>query len=94
MLQTKEDFDILYQELELWRTNETSKIKNNTDLSEKQRKEAMKQLLDKEIELLQTIDRLKIQANKENREEKIQAFLKSMAVINCVIEGSTYCQEI
>ena len=30
-----------------------------------------KQVLDKETELLQTIDRLKIIANKENKEEKI-----------------------
>jgi hypothetical protein len=76
---TKDDFEILYQELELWRTNETNKIKKNPDLSEEMKKIAMKQLLEKEIELLQTIDRLKIQANKENREEKIQSFLKSMA---------------
>ena len=26
---TKKDFDILYQELELWRVNETQKIKAN-----------------------------------------------------------------
>jgi len=76
---TKDDFEILYQELELWRTNETNKIKKNADLTEEQKKIAMKQLLEKEIELLQTIDRLKINANKENREEKIQSFLKSMA---------------
>lgn len=77
---TKEDFDILYQELELWRANEMSKIKNNKDLTPEQKKAAMKQLLEKETELLQTIDRLKIQANKQNREEKIQNFLKAMSV--------------
>ena len=48
-------------------------------MTEEQKSIAMKQLLEKEIELLQTIDRLKIQANKENREEKIQAFLKAMS---------------
>ena len=77
---TQEEFDILYQELETWRVNETSKIKNNQDLNDEQKKIAMRQLLEKEIELLQTIDRLKIQANKENREEKIQQFLRSMSV--------------
>lgn len=29
---TQEDFQILYEELELWRTNEISKIKENTSL--------------------------------------------------------------
>ena len=29
---TKQDFEILYQELELWRVNETHKIKHNEEL--------------------------------------------------------------
>lgn len=77
---SKEDFNILYQELELWRVGELAKIKSNNDLTTEQRKEAMKQLLEKETELLQTIDRLKINANKKNREEKIQTFLEDMSV--------------
>jgi len=76
---TREDFDTLYQELELWRANEMAKIKGNKDLTAEQKKAAMKQLLEKETELLQTIDRLKIEANKQNREEKIQNFLKAMS---------------
>ena len=35
--------------------------------------------MDKETDLLQTIDRLKIVANKENKEEKISKFLKAMS---------------
>lgn len=77
---SKEDFDILYQELELWRAGEMAKIKNNKDLNPEQQKAAKKQLLEKETELLQTIDRLKIEANKQNRDEKIQTWLKSMSV--------------
>lgn len=76
---TKKDFDILYQELELWRVNETQKIKANEQLTKAQKQQALKQLLDKETELLQTIDRLKINAAKQNRQSKIQIFLKSMA---------------
>ena len=30
----KEDFDILYQELEVWRLNEVKKIKNEKNLTE------------------------------------------------------------
>ena len=40
---------------------------------------ALKQLLDKETELLQTIDRLKINATKLNKQDKIQQFLKNMS---------------
>lgn len=73
---TKDDFNILYDELELWRTNEIQKIKDNAGLSENERKMLLKQILDKETDLLQTIDRLKIIAAKENKEEKITKFLK------------------
>lgn len=76
---SKEDFAILFEELELWRVNEIDKIKNNTSLTEEERQQALKQILDKETELLQTIDRLKIIANKENKEAKIGGFLKSMS---------------
>ncbi len=46
--------------------NEIQKIKDNTKLSEKERQVLLKDVLDKETDLLQTIDRLKIIANKEN----------------------------
>lgn len=59
--------------------NETNKIKSNSKLGEEEKKAALKQLLEKEIELLQTIDRLKINASKENRELKIEHILKSMS---------------
>lgn len=35
------DFDILYNELEAWRLNETKKIKNSTDLKEDEKKLAL-----------------------------------------------------
>jgi hypothetical protein len=40
---------------------------------------ALHQLLNKETKLLQTIDKLKITANVQNREERIEKFLGSMA---------------
>ena len=48
-------------------------------MAEADKKVALKQVLDKETELLQTIDRLKIIANKENKVEKIKSFLQSMS---------------
>eukprot|EP01017_Pseudomicrothorax_dubius_P038866 TRINITY_DN588_c0_g2_i1.p1 TRINITY_DN588_c0_g2~~TRINITY_DN588_c0_g2_i1.p1 ORF type:complete len:428 (-),score=126.70 TRINITY_DN588_c0_g2_i1:23-1306(-) len=76
---TKDDFMILYDELELWRLNETNRIRENTTMTADERRIAMKALLDKETELLQTIDRLKLQAGKLNKDDKIQKFLKAMA---------------
>jgi hypothetical protein len=39
----------------------------------------LKETLDKETDLLQPIDRLNIIANKENKEQKIEKFLRSMS---------------
>ena len=35
------DFDILYNELEAWRMNETKKIKNSTELNGEEKKLAL-----------------------------------------------------
>lgn len=76
---TKEDFNILYEELELWRTNEIQKIKESKTMSEEEKKNALKSVLNKETDLLQTIDRLKIIANHKNKDEKINKFLKAIS---------------
>lgn len=44
---SQEDFQILYQELEMWRVTELEKIKNNKHFTEEQRKRALKETLDK-----------------------------------------------
>uniref|UniRef100_A0A7S0VK68 IQ motif and ubiquitin-like domain-containing protein n=1 Tax=Polytomella parva TaxID=51329 RepID=A0A7S0VK68_9CHLO len=75
---TAEDFDILFNELEAWRIQETRKVKE-ASLEKEQESQILKQLLHKEIKLLQTIDRLRINANIENRELRIQAMLTEMA---------------
>ena len=64
---------------EMWRVTELEKIKNNKSLTEEQRKRALKETLDKEIDLLQTIDRLKISANKDQKVQKIEKYLKAMS---------------
>jgi predicted GTPase len=63
----------------MWRVTELEKIKNNKSLTEEQRKKALKETLDKEIDLLQTIDRLKISAGKDQKVQKIQKYLKAMS---------------
>ena len=47
------DFDILFNELEAWRLNETKKIKNSNDLNAEEKKLALQQLLNKETKILQ-----------------------------------------
>jgi len=75
-----EDFEILYNELENWRQHETARIKKSGDsMEESERLAALAQLLHKETKLLQTIDRLKLSANKENREMRIKNVLELMA---------------
>lgn len=73
------DFDILFNELEAWRLNETKKIKNSTELNEEEKKLALQQLLNKETKILQKIDRLKITAHDKNKGEKIGNFLRAMS---------------
>lgn len=46
------DFDILFNELEAWRLNETKKIKASTNLNEEEKTLALKQLLNKETKIL------------------------------------------
>ena len=79
---TLEDFEILRNELDAWRENETKKIKDaalSNELSEAEMKTALHQLLIKETKLLQTIDRLKNTATVLNREDRIEVMLKAMA---------------
>eukprot|EP00996_Jenningsia_fusiforme_P006473 NODE_787_length_1904_cov_50.562803_g727_i0.p1 GENE.NODE_787_length_1904_cov_50.562803_g727_i0~~NODE_787_length_1904_cov_50.562803_g727_i0.p1 ORF type:complete len:403 (-),score=69.18 NODE_787_length_1904_cov_50.562803_g727_i0:185-1393(-) len=75
---TAADFAILYTELEAWRQQESQKIKD-AQLGEKERKIAMQELLKKETRLLQTIDRLQIKANAENKKDGTEQELASMA---------------
>jgi hypothetical protein len=75
---TKEDFHILHSELEAWRGNEAAKIKQATsDMDVRQ--SANRMLLHKEVKLLQTIHRLKGEAQKVNQDQKIKQELDSMS---------------
>ncbi|KAG2484208.1 hypothetical protein HYH03_016943 [Edaphochlamys debaryana] len=75
---TAADFEVLYNELEAWRLQETRKIKE-AGLPKDQEQQVLQQLLHKETKLLQTIDRLKINANHENKEARIQHTLNEMS---------------
>lgn len=78
---TAADFEILYRELEAWRLQETRKIKQ-AGLPKEKEQEVLQQLLHKETKLLQTIDRLKNNANQENKGARIQRTLAEMGKPN------------
>eukprot|EP00735_Rhodelphis_limneticus_P010732 TRINITY_DN3556_c0_g1::TRINITY_DN3556_c0_g1_i1::g.18009::m.18009 TRINITY_DN3556_c0_g1::TRINITY_DN3556_c0_g1_i1::g.18009 ORF type:complete len:322 (+),score=90.67,sp/Q4R6T7/IQUB_MACFA/40.58/3e-62,IQ/PF00612.22/0.00066,FlgN/PF05130.7/0.78,FlgN/PF05130.7/46,P4Ha_N/PF08336.6/1.8,P4Ha_N/PF08336.6/19 TRINITY_DN3556_c0_g1_i1:449-1414(+) len=89
---TPEDFEILYKELEAWRLLETKKL-NESGLEESERLEALAHLLHKETKLLQTIDRLKIAAAHENKEERVKKVLEMMAAPKkWAISDGTICE--
>lgn len=73
-----EDFETLKRELEAWRLKETSRIKESK-LPLDEEHAALQQLLHKETKLLQTIDRLRINANHDNKQGNIQKQLQKMA---------------
>jgi len=75
---TYEDFNVLYRELEAWRLNESKRIANS-GFDEATRRAAQRELLHKETKLLQTIDKLKIQAHSQNRDSKVKQRLESMS---------------
>ncbi|KAF4749176.1 hypothetical protein FOZ62_000681 [Perkinsus olseni] len=76
---TYDDFITLYSEVEAWRLNETKRIKECEDMGEEEKHTALRELLSKEVKLLQTVDRLKIHARKYNRNTKINKKLEAMA---------------
>jgi len=75
---TFEDFNVLFKELEAWRLSEAKRIQTS-DFDEATRRAAQRELLQKETKLLQTIDKLKIQASGQNRDAKIKKTLESMS---------------
>jgi len=75
---TYDDFAVLHKELEAWRLNEASRI-THAGHDETTRRAAHKELLQKQTQLLQTIDKLRIKAHGQNKDAKIKKKLESMA---------------
>ncbi|NWH60570.1 IQUB protein, partial [Geococcyx californianus] len=74
---TKEDFELLYQALELWRQEETERI--NRTLTGAERKAALCELLEQEAQLIASIGRRKFNADEKNRKKAILRFLDKCA---------------
>ncbi|KAM7127675.1 IQ motif and ubiquitin-like domain-containing protein isoform 2-T3 [Ciconia maguari] len=74
---TKEDFELLYHALELWRQEETERI--NRTLTGAERKAAFCGLLEQEAQLIASIGRHKLNADEENQQKAILHFLDKCA---------------
>ena len=74
---SRSDFALLYAELNAWRQHEAARI-HTLALSDDERDAQLNALLSKEVKLLQTIDRLKIRASRERKEEGIHRRLEKM----------------
>ncbi|NXG41845.1 IQUB protein, partial [Psilopogon haemacephalus] len=74
---TKEDFELLYHAVELWRQEETERI--NRSLTGAERKAALCGLLEQEAQLIASIGRHKLNADEENRQKAILCFLDKCA---------------
>ncbi|NWH81058.1 IQUB protein, partial [Piaya cayana] len=74
---TKEDFELLYQALELWKQEETEQI--NRTLTGAERKAALCGLLEQEAQLIASIGKRKLNDDEENRQKMILRFLDKCA---------------
>ncbi|XP_048463351.1 IQ and ubiquitin-like domain-containing protein isoform X2 [Rhincodon typus] len=74
---TKEDFDLLFHALEVWKQEELSNI--NRTLTGPERKAALYTLLEQEAQLIASISRHKIDAAKETGPKLIQNLLNKCA---------------
>jgi predicted CopG family antitoxin len=76
---SKEDFAVLYNELDTWRREEVNKIKTSV-LDPEARKLAMSTLLQHETKALQSLQALKCSAKTELQGQRLEAMLSSMAM--------------
>jgi len=75
---TAADFNVLYDELEAWRLNETIRIQQ-TDMPQPDKHVAHQELLKQETRVLQTIDALRVQAAADRKEALAVKELTAMA---------------
>ncbi|XP_060100803.1 LOW QUALITY PROTEIN: IQ and ubiquitin-like domain-containing protein [Heteronotia binoei] len=74
---TKDDFELLYHALELWRQEELARLNNTFTGAEL--KAALCALLEKEAQLIASIGRHKLNADDENEQKAILSFLEKCA---------------
>ncbi|NXG14399.1 IQUB protein, partial [Grallaria varia] len=74
---TREDFELLYHDLELWVQEETERI--NRTFTGAERKAALCGLLDQEIQCIACFEKRKLYANEENQQKAILHLLDKCA---------------
>ncbi|KAM4678088.1 IQ motif and ubiquitin-like domain-containing protein isoform 1-T2 [Discoglossus pictus] len=71
---SKEDFELLYHALELWRKEEVERI--NQTYTGAERKAALCALLEQETQFIASIGKHKLDANEDNQQKAIRSLLK------------------
>ena len=69
----------MYNELEEWKRTQTEKLKNQAQKNESEQKQLLKSILNTEIEMLQTLDRQKLEANKTGNKKRMESFLEEIS---------------
>lgn len=74
----KADFQSLYRELNNWKSQQTTRVKEDKRLGEPEKHKIFRSILNTEIEMLQTLDKQFLQSNKLLKKEKMDSFLESL----------------
>jgi len=73
------DFELLYNELEDWVQKEVKLMNSLADLSKEEKKHRMAEILAKQTKALQTIDKLKADALRQGKSQRVGKMLGMMA---------------
>lgn len=68
----------MYGELEEWKNAQTIKIQDEKRISEVAKKRILRTVLNSEIEMLQTLDKQKLEAKKQQKEEHANRFFEEI----------------
>ena len=74
----KSDFQNLYKELNVWKSAQTQKVKEDKKLTEIEKHKIFRNILNTEIEMLQTLDKQFLDSNKLIKKERTEYFLETL----------------
>ena len=76
----KTDFQNLYKELNVWKSTQTQKAKEDKKLTVVEKHKIFRSILNTEIEMLQTLDKQYLDSNKLIKKEKTDSFLETLGL--------------
>lgn len=76
----KNDFQSLYKELNVWKSTQTQKAKEDKKLTVGEKHKIFRSILNTEIEMLQTLDKQYLDSNKLIKKERTDGFLETLGL--------------